>query len=255
MTGAGAAAARPLALVTGAAYGIGAAIAAALALDGFDLVLTAEVAPEDTAATVREAGVDAHVLTVDLAEPLAGERLVRAAAGRAGRLDVLVNNAGITATARAEHTDAGEVEDLLRVNLLAAMDASRAAIPALRKAAAPSIVHVGSIHGARGMSGHSAYAATKGALLALTRQQAVELGPAGIRVNAVVPGFIEVPRYHATPGYRREALAAQIPLRRVGIPEEVAAVVAFLVSDAARYVTGQAVAVDGGVLAAMPVEP
>lgn len=199
------------------------------------------------------AGGRAHVVQADLASVAECRRVVDEAASVLAGLDVLVNNSGITRTRDPERLTEAEYDALFSVNVRAAYFCAQQAIPHLERRGG-SIVNVSSIHGGAGFPGHAAYAATKGALNAYTRALAIDVAPRRIRVNAVAPGLIEVPRYSDLPGYSRERTARRVPWGRMGDPSDVASVVAFLVSDAADYVTGQLLYVDGGINARMGLE-
>jgi len=241
------------ALVTGSGTGIGQGIARELARQGADVAIhyahSADGA-ESLRAEIAQAGRRVTVLPADLSRPQACRRLVDDTVAALGGLEILVNNSGVTKTRDPLALTDAEYDELFDVNVRAAYMCSQRAVPHLSRRGG-AIVNVSSIHGGAGFPGHAAYAATKGALNAFTRALAVDLAPKRIRVNAVAPGLIEVPRYLDMPGYSREGTAARVPWGRMGEPADVAHVVAFLVSPAADYVTGQLLYVDGGINARM----
>ncbi|TMC28708.1 MAG: 3-oxoacyl-ACP reductase FabG [Chloroflexi bacterium] len=241
------------ALVTGSGTGIGHGIARELARQGADVAIhyahSADGA-ESLRAEIQEVGRRVAVLPADLSQPRACRRLVDDTVAALGGLEILVNNSGITLTRDPASLTDAEYDELFGVNVRAAYVCSQQAVPHLARRGG-AIVNVSSIHGGAGFPGHAAYAATKGALNAFTRALAIDLAPKRIRVNAVAPGLIEVPRYFDMPGYSREQTAARVPWGRMGEPADVARVVAFLVSPAADYVTGQLLYVDGGINARM----
>ena len=236
------------ALVTGASRGIGEAAARALDVAGARVVLTGRSAGdlERIAAELRNQPL---VVPADLAPPGAGTELARAVLAATGGVDVIVNNAGIPMRRTPEALTEAELDLVYAVNVRSLLTLTIGLAPAMIERGGGSIVNISSIASLRGPLGRVAYSATKGAVDALTRALAADWGPKGIRVNAINPGIITTAIWEesrATVPGLIEDMAAQIPLKRWGEPEDVADVIVFLASDAARYVSGESLAVDGG---------
>ena len=235
------------ALVTGASRGIGAAIAAALDRAGARVALAARSGPA-LDAVAQQMRNDPTVIEADLADPDAPAQLVAQARERLGGIDVLVNNAAVAARAPTAELDASLVDRLYAVNVRAPLLLIAALVPAMIERGRGAIISVSSSSAVTGTPNRAAYAATKGAIDAATRSLAMELGRHGIRVNSVAPGAVDTEmwaRNRAIPGVI-EQIEALTPLGRWGTPDDIADVVAFLASDAARFITGETVCVDGG---------
>ena len=242
-----------VALVTGAARGIGAAVAASLAANGHPVVL-ADVLDEveQTAAALRGTGCEARAIRLDVSDEAAAADLPRLLGDWWDRLGVLVNNAGISPKAegrarRVREMPAEEWRRVLEVNLTSAFLVSRACIPPMTARRWGRIIMIAS-QAARAKSriAGAHYAASKSGLLGLARSLAVEFGPEGVTVNSVAPGRIDTPMARGGAAETNQAFLADVPLGRSGAPEEVAAVVAFLASDAASYLNGATIDVGGG---------
>ncbi len=245
------------AVVTGAGRGIGAAIAAALDAAGARVALVARSEGE-LHGVARGLRHDPLVLPADLATP-DDPGAVAAAALDAfdGRLDVLVNNAATAIRKPSDELTVDEIDHMLHVNVRAVLLLCAAVLPAMVANGSGSIVNLSSVSGLRGTPRRAAYAATKAALDGITRALAMEYGPRGIRANSVAPGVVRTDLWHELLGREgvTEAVVGQTALRRVATPEDVAGVVVFLASDAARFVTGETVAADGGMRATLNLYP
>jgi meso-butanediol dehydrogenase/(S,S)-butanediol dehydrogenase/diacetyl reductase len=231
------------AVVTGAARGIGAATARRLAAEGARVLLV----DREPSVTETASGIAGSVaLGIDMLSDRAGERVVEAVLDAFGRFDILVNNAGIGGSKSLANTDDALLDRLIDTNLKAVLKMTRAALPHLSR---PGwIVNVSSNFGLVGYPGTTAYAVAKAGVAQFTRQLAAEMAPEGIMVNGVAPGVIEtnMTEAHLQNPYYLQMMVDPIPLRRIGRPEDIAAVIAFLASDDAAYVSGEVIVADGG---------
>jgi len=229
-----------LALVTGASRGIGEHCARSLAEQGARVALAAR-SEQDLLRVAEDLPNDPVVLTADLAQPGAGRELAVATLEALGGIDILVNNAGVSEIK-------GQDEMIMRLNYHAPLETTKALVRQMAERGHGSVIHMSSVAGATGVAELPTYGATKAALDSLTRSQAAQFGKHGVRVNAVAPGLIITEMWEEgrkTPGLA-EGLADHIALGRWGEPQEISSVVTFLASDAASYVTGQTIIVDGG---------
>lgn len=245
--------AHKIALVTGAGSGIGRAIAHRFAAEGAQLALSdiAETGLRETAALVEEAGSQAIIVMGDVAVPADADRMVDAAVARWGRLDITVNNAGITGSRQAtlaHLTPDQEWERVLAVNLSGVFWVARAAVRQMLAQNGGTIINIASVAGLVPFPARAAYNASKGGVVALTRALALDYAPNHIRVNAICPGMIEtaMTRWRLNIPELRQQVLDMTPWGRIGRPEDIAAAAVYLASDEADFVTGHLLVVDGG---------
>jgi len=236
-----------IALVTGASRGIGKAIAAKLAAQGAHVISAAR---GDNAKAVAEeivaAGGKAEPVALDITEPGACEAAVAGALGRHGRLDILVNNAGITKDQLLLRMKRDDWDAVLATNLTANFVLTQAVLKPMLKQRGGRIVSISSVVGQAGNAGQANYAASKAGIIGFSKAVALEVASRGITVNVVAPGLIDTDMTRAITNSAHEEWASRIPLKRLGSPEDIAAAVCFLASDEASYITGQVLAVNGG---------
>jgi 3-oxoacyl-[acyl-carrier protein] reductase len=238
-----------VALVTGGSRGIGAAVCAELGAAGAEVVVnyaSAAAAAEAVCTLVRGAGGTAHAVAGDVSTPEGAAGLVAHVESEIGPIAILVCNAGITRDNLIMKLTDDDWRSVIDTNLGGAFFTCRAVARPMLKRRGGAIVTVSSIVGVHGNAGQTNYAASKAGLIGLTKSLAKELGSRGIRVNAIAPGYIATALTDALPEPARDAILGQTPLGRLGEPEDVARAVRFLVSDAAAFVTGDVLAVDGG---------
>ncbi|MBR2899120.1 MAG: 3-oxoacyl-[Fibrobacter sp.] len=235
------------AIVTGASRGIGLAIATELAREGADVAILSTSVKEDLAAKLSsELGVQVKSYACNVADSETVQSVFKQIIADMGTVDILVNNAGITRDGLLMRMKDEDFDAVIATNLRSVFLCTRAVARTMMSNRSGHIVNVSSINALRGQAGQSNYAAAKAGVIGLTRTNAMELSSRGITVNAVAPGFIDTDMTAKLSPEVREKYAAQIPLGRLGQPEDVAKLVAFLASDDAKYITGQIIGVDGG---------
>jgi 3-oxoacyl-[acyl-carrier protein] reductase len=238
-----------VALVTGASRGIGRAIALRLAEAGADVIVNyagSEAAAADTVSKVKELGREALMIRANVSSAEEVNNMFKEALDRFGQIDILVNNAGITRDNLLMRMKEEEWDEVIAINLKGVFNCIKAATRPMMKQRSGKIINITSVVGVLGNPGQANYVAAKAGVIGLTKTTARELASRGITVNAVAPGFIDTDMTASLPDEVKSGLLAQIPLGRLGQADEIAKVVLFLASDAAGYMTGQTLHVDGG---------
>jgi len=237
-----------VAIVTGASRGIGRGIAKRLAKDGRHVVAVARNAEQlqSLEAEITAAGGSCEFRTCDLADGLAVQRMVEEVSEKHGRLDILVNNAGITKDGLIMRMSDADFDEVINVNLRSVFIACRAASRPMLRGKFGRVVNIGSVSGVEGNKGQANYASAKAGVIGLTKSIAKELGAKGITANVVAPGFVETDMTAFLGPDDKKKVAEHITVGRLGIPEDIAAAVAYLTADDAGYITGQVLVVDGG---------
>ena len=241
-------------LISGGARGIGAATAQLMAQEGAAVVIADVLEPEghDTEAEIAEAGGRVLFIRLDVTSEEDWQAAVQATTARYGKLDVLVNNAGISSRTGVVETASDSWDQVMAVNARGVFLGTKAAIPEMRKAGGGSIINISSIYGIVGSATAAAYHASKGAVRVFTKAAAIQYAGERIRVNSVHPGFVDSPmtaQFHAV-SQVREARLSRTPIGRLGVPEDIAPGILYLASDESSFVTGSELVIDGGMTAA-----
>jgi 3-oxoacyl-[acyl-carrier protein] reductase len=236
-----------VALITGSTGGIGEGVARAMHSAGAVVVITGR-SVEKLEALKSELGSRVFAIPADLSADGAAEKLIADAVAAAGRLDVLVNNAGVTKDRLIMRMKDEDFWDVIKVNLGAAFALTRAAVMPMMKNRFGRIINITSVVGVMGNAGQANYAASKGALNAMTKSIAVEVASRGITANCIAPGFIKTAMTDVLPNNVKDMMMGQIPAGRFGEPSDIAAAAVFLASDEAAYITGQTIHINGGML-------
>ena len=240
---------RKVALVTGATRGIGKEIALELAKNGFDIAVNYRgTQDENLKKEIESNNVRCEFVEADVSNFEQCENMIKEAIEKYGRIDVLVNNAGITKDGLIMRMKKEDFEAVIDVNLVGTFNVTRNVIPYMIKQKSGRIINVSSVVGVAGNAGQTNYSASKAGVIGFTKSLAKEVASRNILVNAIAPGFIDTDMTKVLSDTVKEGINAQIPLKRMGTPKEVAKVVKFLASEASSYVTGQVINIDGGMV-------
>lgn len=240
-----------VAFVTGATRGIGKEIAISLAKEGYDIAINYRKENEDLQDTITQiegCGVNCLAVKGDVSNYEDAEKMVNEIIKKYEKIDVLVNNAGITKDNLLMRMKKEDFEDVINVNLVGTFNITKNVVPYMMKKRSGRIINISSVVGVTGNSGQANYAASKAGIIGFTKSLAKELGSRNILVNAIAPGFIETQMTDVLKDEIKEEISKSIPLKRMGNVQDVANVVKFLVSDLSSYVTGQVINVDGGMV-------
>lgn len=239
------------AIVTGGSRGIGAAIVKSLAADGFDVAIIyqgSKERAESLAEEIKATGRNAIAVQCDVSSLEQVEKMTAEVLEKLGSVDVLVNNAGKTKDGLIMRMTEEDFDSIINTNLKGAFNCTKAVTPIMMKARSGRIVNISSVVGVTGNAGQANYAASKAGIIGLTKSAAKELATRGITVNSVAPGYVKTDMTEVLSDKVKEAILAQIPMKKCAEPEDIANVVSFLCSDKASYVTGQVINVDGGMV-------